>query len=119
MAGSSNGWRAARRIESAIGRQRRRDAVDELRKARPRLDDIEIGGDAQSALEVVGSGPERVGQGEKNAQHLLVFLLRQRDDFVVDLDRASGSRNRLAPLDELPWMIPGMEPRCSARTTIT
>ena len=31
----------------------------------------------------------------------------------------SGSRNRLAPLPELPCTMPGMAPRCSARTTRT
>ena len=31
----------------------------------------------------------------------------------------SGSRNRLAPLPELPWTMPGIEARCSARTTST
>ena len=30
-----------------------------------------------------------------------------------------GSRKRLAPLPELPWTMPGIEPRCSARTTST
>ena len=31
----------------------------------------------------------------------------------------SGSRNRLAPLPELPWTMPGIDPRCSALTTST
>ena len=58
----------------------------DMREARPRLDDIELGGDVDRPAQVVRASAERVGQREQDAADFLGLLLLERDDVVVDLD---------------------------------
>ena len=75
-------------FDDALVRHRRLDAADELREPRLRLDDVELGGALEGALEVEGPAAERVGQREQDPADFRGFLLLERDDVVVDLDRA-------------------------------
>ena len=75
-------------LERAVGRERRLDAVDRLGEARARLQDVELGRRLDRPLHVAARAAERVGQREQDAPDLLGLLLLERDDVVVDLDRA-------------------------------
>ena len=75
-------------LERAVGRERRLDAVDRLGEARPRLQHVELGRRVDRPLQVGRARAERVGQREQDAADLLGLLLLERDDVVVDLDRA-------------------------------
>ena len=50
---------------------------------------------------------KRVGQRQQDALDLFRLLLLERDDLVVDLNGAERLENKLAPLAELPWTMPG------------
>ncbi len=75
-------------LEGAIGRERRLDSVDRIRKTRARLQHVEVGCRVDRALHVTAPRAERVGEREQNAPHFLGFLFFERDDVVVDLDGA-------------------------------
>jgi hypothetical protein len=53
-----------------------------------RLQDVELGRGLDRPLHVAGALPERVGQRQQDAADFLGFLLFERDDVVVDFDRA-------------------------------
>ena len=106
-------------LEGAVGRDHRLDAADRQREARARLDHIELGGDVDRAAQIVRPAAERVGQRQQDAADLLGLLLLERDDVVVDLDGPERLENRLAPLADPPWTMPGIAERCSARTIST
>ena len=82
----SSGCRAPRSSNVPSAAIDRLDAADHLREARARLDHVELGGDVDRALEVVGPRAEGVGQREQDAADLFGLLLFERDDVVVDLD---------------------------------
>ena len=67
--------------------------------------------DAESPLVSTGSVQATVNTPRSRSTSVTTSLL--------SVTVASGSRYRLAPLVELPCTIPGMAPRCSARTTST
>jgi len=68
---------------------------------------------------VLGPPPEGVGQRQQEAAHFGHLLLVEGDDLVVDLDRRQRLEEQARPLDELPWTMPGIAERCSARTSNT
>ena len=76
-------------LEAAIGR-RAPAATPSTRSenSRPRLQHVELGGGVHGPLQIAGALAERVGEREQNAADFLRFLLLERDDVVVDLDRA-------------------------------
>ena len=78
----------AAQLEPAVGRQHRRDARDELREAHLRLDDVELGGGVERLPKLDRLRAERIGELPQDAVHLFALLLLERDDLVVDLDRA-------------------------------
>ena len=75
-------------LEPAVARQCRLDPVDEEREARPRLQHVELGRRIDRAVQVPGSPPQGIGERQQDPPHFLEFLLLERDDVVVDLDRA-------------------------------
>ena len=101
-------------LERAVGRERRLDAVDRLGEARARLQHVELGRRVDRPLQVGGARAEGVGQREQDAADFLGLLLFERDDVVVDLDRAerleeqAGAAGRRAVHD-------ARESRCDAR----
>ena len=87
--GISSGWRAARSSRRPSVDERRLDAVDDrsrsapspaARRARSPTSTSRCRSSARRA--------ERVGQRQQDAPDLLGLLLLERDDVVVDLDRA-------------------------------
>ena len=75
-------------LEGAVCRKRRLDAVDRLGEARAPLQDVELGRGRDGPLQVAAAAAERVGQREQDSPDLLGLLLLERDDVVVDFDRA-------------------------------
>ena len=63
-------------------------AVDRLGEPGPRLDDVELARRLDRPLHVVAAAAERVGQRQQDAQDLFMLLFFERDDVVVDFDRA-------------------------------
>ena len=112
--------RVARRLqlERAVGRQRRLDAVDRLREARPRLQHVELGRRLDRPLQVGGARAERVGQRQQDAADLLGFLLLERDDVVVDLDGAERLEKQ-ARAARRRAVHDARECRCGARPCTT
>ena len=81
--------------------------------------DVELGGDVERALEIVGPAAERVGQRQQDAADLLGLLLLERDDLVVDLDRLERLEEQAGAARRAAVHDAGMAPRCSARTIST
>ncbi len=77
-------------LEPAVGGQRGLDAVAEAREARFGLDDVQLHGRLDRARQLRRPAAEGVGEPEEDAADLVAFLLLERDDLVVDLDRAQG-----------------------------
>ena len=75
-------------LERPVGRERRLDPVDRLGKPRARLHDVELAGGFDGPLHVGAAAAERIGQRKQDAQDLFVLLFLERDDVVVDFDRA-------------------------------
>ena len=75
-------------LEVAVSRQHRFDAVDRLRKSCACLHDVELAGGLNRLRDVFGPAAKGVGQSQQDAQDLFVLLLLERNDVVVDLDRA-------------------------------
>ena len=75
-------------LEPAVARERRLDTVDERREPRACLQDVELGCRRDGSVHVSSAAAERVGKRQQNAADLLRLLLFERDDVVVDLDRA-------------------------------
>src|SRR2546428_12269347 len=59
-----------------------------LGEARPRLQHVQLRRRLDRPLQIAGPRAERVGEREENTPNLFVLLLLERDDVVVDLDRA-------------------------------
>ena len=57
-------------------------------KRAPRLQHVELGGRLDRALQVGRARAERVGQRQQDPADFLGLLLFERDDVVVDFDRA-------------------------------
>ena len=75
-------------LEPPVAGKRRLDPVDEQREPRARLQHVELGGRVDGPVQISSPPPQGVGQREQNAPDLLGLLLLERDDVVVDLDRA-------------------------------
>ena len=75
-------------LERAVGRQPRLDAVDRLRIAGARLADVDLCCGLDRPMQIDRARSERIGQRQQNAPDFLGFLLFERDDVVVDFDRA-------------------------------
>src|ERR1043166_5490401 len=76
-----------RQLERAI-RQRRLDAVDRIGKTRACLKHVELGCDVNRPRQIRGARSKRVRQREQDATNFFGFLFFERDDVVVDFDRA-------------------------------
>jgi hypothetical protein len=75
-------------FQSTIGGDRGLDAIHQDREPRTRLQHVDLGGGANSSIEILGTATEGVGQSEKDSADFLCFLLFEGDDVVVDFDRA-------------------------------
>ena len=75
-------------LERAVGRQSGLHTVDDRRESGLGLDDVQVRRRLDGALQVEGAPPELIGQLQQDAPDFLRFLLLERDDVVVDLDRA-------------------------------
>ena len=107
-------------LERPVGRQPRLDAVDRLREPGARLANVELGGRLDRPLQIHRPRAERVGQRQQDAADLFGFLLLQRDDVVVDFDRAQAARGKGSRRSSTRRAtMPGMLLRCSVFTTST
>jgi hypothetical protein len=77
----------ATKFERPIHRNRRLDAFDLQRESRTGLYDVELGGDLDRTAQIIGPASKLIGQREENPSNFLGFLLFERDDVVVDVDR--------------------------------
>ena len=75
-------------FETAVGGNRGLRAVNGHRELRPGLQHVDLGRRVHRPLEVAGAPAERIGEGQENPPDFLGLLLLERDDVVVDLDRA-------------------------------
>src|SRR5919108_16163 len=75
-------------LQPAVARERRLHAVDEQRESRPRLQNVDLRCRLDASLHVERTSAEGVGKRKENSANLLRFLLLERHDVVVDLDRA-------------------------------
>ena len=64
------------------------NAVHQDREAGARLEDVELGGRVDRSLQLAGAPSKRIRQRQQNPPDLFLLLLLERDDVVVDLDRA-------------------------------
>ncbi len=75
-------------FEPAIRRDCRFGSIDQYRKLRAGLQHVELGCRLHGALEIAATAAERIGQLEQNTTDFLCLLLLERDNVVVDFNRA-------------------------------
>ncbi len=115
-----SGCRAPRSSNAPSGAEVGLDALQVICENRARrLHHVELGGHVDRALEVSGrtrkasvsaSRMRRTSSASSSSRPTMSLLISTVP---------SGSRNRLAPLADAPCTMPGMAPRCSARTIST
>ena len=100
----------ASQLEAAVGRQHRRDAGDELREAHLGLDHVELGRriDAPVAARSAWRGTRRSACRRMRWTSSRSCCSSATISLLISTV-LSGSRYRLAPLPELPWMMPGID----------
>ena len=108
-AGISSGCRAASSSNAPSARQRRLDAADERREARLGLDDVQLGRRFDGALQVERRGARNWSVSASRMRRTSSASCSSSATISLLISTVlSGSRNRLAPLAELPWMMPGI-----------
>ena len=118
--GGAGEQRMPRRAQFEPAVRRRSPARPRRRRANcARLEHVERRRRVDRAMQVAAAAAERIRQREQDAADFLRFLLLERDDVVVDLDGAERLEEQARAAAELPCTIPGIAPRCSARTTST
>ena len=75
-------------LERPVARERRLDPVNRLGKPGACLDDVEPARRLDGPLQVGVAAAERIGQRKQDAKDLFMLLFFERDDVVVDFDRA-------------------------------
>ena len=106
-------------VERTVRRDDRFHSADHDRKTRPSLNDVELGGHLDRALELLGATRKASVSSRRMRRISSASCSSSATISLLISTVSSGSTNRLAPLADPPCTMPGIAQRCSARTIST